>query len=82
MRRKAIAAWSIRAARIRGTAAGAKRRMASGKAFGMPDHQQPTGHEDRGELFEQTFLGGAIEVDHDIAAEDRIETLVCGPLRL
>ena len=43
------------------------------ETFGVAHHEVATGHEASEELGNQFFLSGAIEVDHDISAEDDME---------
>src|ERR1022692_1750875 len=41
-----------------------------GKAFGMADEQVSAGFQAGGQAVHHAFLGGLVEVDHDIAAEN------------
>ena len=47
----------------------------SGQAFGMTDEEIAAGDEPPRQPRDQLLLGLAIEVDHDVTAEDHLEAL-------
>ena len=55
--------------------------MDGGEAFRVADDQVPAGDEALHQVTDQLLLGGAVEVDHHVAAEDDVERLAQRPLR-
>ncbi len=48
------------------------------KALGMPNEQMATWFEIAIKFIDQPFLRGAIEINHDVPAEDQIERCLDG----
>src|ERR1044071_4699505 len=52
------------------------------QTLGMADEQITIGHEPTRQARDQFLLGGAIEIDHDVAAEDHVKRIGEGRLAL
>src|SRR5450432_4202065 len=52
------------------------------EALRVPREEEPAGPEEPGEALDEPPLRGLVEIDHHIPAEDRVESLFHGPLRV